>query len=487
MSSYTEILHRHYKQLVDNLVGSHFHNDRGVALQIDEFSRVLALRMWAKFGVSFEDAKEAVNEIYSTERRPLPMSDIEIKQIMGDKSLDPTAKIPRFFASLVRDDVRHNRVHSRMFAEGYQDVVLMFALIDNNITVEEASYINTYFHNLSNYCDKEGVIGAYSSFDANTRITDAGDVARKIKEEKDSKLEELKKSVNNKPVNNAPAKPKEPNPSVKIAENNDEEPGKAKDDLEKLVGLGNVKKEIEGIANFAKIQQMRKQNGLNCAGMSYHLVFTGNPGTGKTTVARIVSRIYKELGLLSKGHLVEVDRGGLVAGYVGQTATKTKEVLDAAMGGILFIDEAYTLASEDDKGFGQEAIDTILKTMEDNRDDLCVIVAGYDDLMENFINSNPGLRSRFTRYIHFDDYKPSELMEIFMQSVNKHEYKLGRGVKTKLNTYLKELYDNRDENFGNGRTVRTYFEQVITNQANRLATMTDVSKDDLMTIKVEDL
>lgn len=476
MADYISMLHRHYSQKVQQLVGAHFHGDTAVAQQIDEFSRMLALRMWSEFGMEESDCKAAVNEIYSGTRKPLAMSDTEINRILKDKSFDPTEKIPKFFASLVRDDIRHSRVHSRMFAEDYQDVVLMFALMDNNITVEEAAYINKYFHNLSNYCDREGVVAAYNSFDANTRITDASDAARQIKKDEKpaaptNKAEDIQKK----------------NPALKVQENKEEEPGAPMRELQALVGLENVKDEIEGIANFAKIQKMRKDNELSCAGMSYHLVFTGNPGTGKTTVARIVSRIYKELGLLSKGHLVEVDRGGLVAGYVGQTATKTKEVLDSAMGGVLFIDEAYTLASEDDKGFGQEAIDTILKTMEDNRENLCVVVAGYDDLMENFIDSNPGLRSRFTRYIHFDDYKPDELMAIFMQNVNKNQYKLGRGVKTKLNAYFEELYTNRDENFGNGRSVRTYFEQVITNQANRLAKEADLSKEDLMTIKTEDL
>ena len=501
MSEYTNILHRSYKQKVDNLVGSHYHNDRTVALQIDEFSRVLALRMWAEFGMDEDECIAAVNEIYSTELPPVPMSTAEIKRIMGDKALDPTEKIPKFFASLVRDDIRHNRVHSRMFAEGYQEIVLMFALMDMDISVEEAAYINKYFQNLSRYCDREGVIAAYNSFDANTHVTARDGVAAKKKEDKDTNISknnasEIKnnnssKTDGTKNTNNSsnigPKSEVKKSEAKRSEAPEAEEMDKPMEELKALVGLTNVKKEIEGIANFARIQNMRKENGLNCAGMSYHLVFTGNPGTGKTTVARIVARIYRELGLLSEGHLVEVDRGGLVAGYVGQTATKTKEVLEQATGGVLFIDEAYTLASEDDKGFGQEAIDTILKYMEDNRDNIVVVVAGYDELMENFINSNPGLRSRFTRYIHFDDYKPDELMAIFMQSVDKNQYKLGRGVKTKLKSYLDELYKNRDENFGNGRTIRTYFEQVITNQANRLALEKDITKEDLQLIKVEDL
>lgn len=485
MSEYTEILHRHYNQQARSLVGSHFGGDTRIRQQLDEFSRVLALRMWAEFNMDEEECIAAVNEIYSSDSRPLDMSKSESKKIMSDKTLDPTAKIPKFFASLVRDDARHNRVHSRMFAEEFQNIVLMFALMDNNITVEEATYINKYFQFLTNYCDREGVVAAFNSFDATKRITQATDIAVKTKKAEEKKSQESKKSET------AESKPTEPKPTEpkKAPDKKSDEivPGKAMDDLKGLVGLENVKTEIEGIMNFARIQAMRRENGLSQAPMSYHLVFTGNPGTGKTTVARIVSRIYQEIGLLSKGHLIEVDRGGLVAGYVGQTATKTTEVLNSAMGGVLFIDEAYTLANSEDKGFGQEAIDTILKSMEDHRDDLCVIVAGYDELMENFINSNPGLRSRFTRYIHFDDYSPEQLLAIFMQNVKKNEYKLGRGVKPKLTAYFTELYENRDENFGNGRTIRTYFETVITNQANRLAQEKSVDKDALMTITTADL
>ena len=479
MSTYSEILHKSYKQSVDALVRSHCGRDFTVALQIDEFSRVLALSMWGRFKVPFSEAYEAVNQIYSTDRPFIGMSEAEAKKIMADSSLDPTEKIPRFFASIVRDDIRHNRVHSRMFAESYQQIVLLFALIDQDISVEEAAYINKYFANLTAYCDREGVVAAYNSFDANEHITSAKGNGNSAAKKKEDSQNTVKPNTDTAKIN--------PENKVEIKKNDDKEQGDALEDLKALVGLGGVKEEIEGIMNFAKIQNMRKEHGLAGTTMSYHLVFTGNPGTGKTTVARIVSRIYKDLGLLSEGHLVEVDRGGLVAGYIGQTATKTGDVLKQALGGVLFIDEAYTLANEEDKGFGQEAIDTILKYMEDNRDNLCVIVAGYDELMEKFINSNPGLKSRFTRYIHFDDYKPEELYSIFEQSVKKNEYKLGRGVKTKLMGYLQDMYDNRDENFGNGRTVRTYFEQVITNQANRLATESEVTKEKLQTITVADL
>ncbi len=478
MSDYTAALHKHYVSQAKQLVGAHFKGNTSIQQQLDEFSRILALAMWSDFKIPQEDCIQAVNEIYSTANRPVDMSPTQIKKILEDESFDPTEKIPKFFASLVRDDVRHNRVHSRMFAEEYQNIVLMFALIDNDISVEEAAYINKYFQNLMDYCDREGVIATYHNFDANSRVFKAADLASQAKKENE---------VNREKATDTAQKDKAAQTDSPASKSEEEAPGQAMEDLKKLIGLSNVKEEIEGIANFARIQKLRAENGLNCPPMSYHLVFTGNPGTGKTTVARIVSRIYKDLGILSKGHLVEVDRGGLVAGYVGQTATKTKEALDSALGGVLFIDEAYTLASEDDKGFGQEAIDTILKYMEDNRDNICIIVAGYDGLMEDFIDSNPGLRSRFTRYIHFDDYEPEELMSIFMQSVDRNQYKLEADAKEALEAYFAKLYENRDENFGNGRTVRTYFEQVITHQANRLADESNISKDALMTITLQDL
>ena len=193
------------------------------------------------------------------------------------------------------------------------------------------------------------------------------------------------------------------------------------EELDALIGLQSIKHDVKEIIAYAKVQKMREENGLKTAPVSLHLVFTGNPGTGKTTVARIMAKLYRQIGVLSKGQLVEVDRSGLVAGYVGQTALKTQQKIEEAMGGVLFIDEAYALAKEGND-FGQEAIDTILKAMEDNRKDFIVIVAGYTKPMETFIESNPGLKSRFNKYIEFADYTMEELTAIFQTFCDKYEY-----------------------------------------------------------------
>lgn len=300
-----------------------------------------------------------------------------------------------------------------------------------------------------------------------------------ITEEEQKVLAEINDKINH---------PKQKLQGVKTTEIDENETlSEVLDDLNELIGLDNIKTAVQELTNFLKVQKLREENGLKAVNSSLHSVFMGPPGTGKTTVARLISKIYKHLGYLEKGHLIETDRSGLVAGYVGQTALKAEEVINTSIDGVLFIDEAYALNKDNKKDFGNEAIEILLKKMEDHRKELVVIVAGYPDEMKSFIHSNPGLQSRFNRYFTFDHYKPAELLGIFELYCRKNDFVLTDDAKEKLHFIFDKFYEKKNKNFGNARVARNLFEKIIEYQANRIVTITPITADILKTITEEDI
>ncbi|MFM9533535.1 AAA family ATPase [Lysinibacillus sp. IITD104] len=274
---------------------------------------------------------------------------------------------------------------------------------------------------------------------------------------------------------------------LRITPEVEQEIAKLQKQLDSLVGLPNAKKELHNLINFIKIQSLRVDHGLTSFPITYHLVFSGNPGTGKTTVARIIGQIYKHLGVLSSGHFVETDRAGLVAGYVGQTALKVQEVVNKAKGGVLFIDEAYSLINDKQDAFGKEAIDSLLKTMEDLRDDLVIIVAGYTELIEEFLQSNPGFKSRFNHFVQFDNFSTDELYDIFAMLCQTNDYRFGEAFAQHMKTQLRHMPIETIPNFSNGRYIRNLFEKLVTIQSNRLIQQATISREELMTFEEQDI
>ncbi|MCR5154431.1 MAG: AAA family ATPase, partial [Lachnospiraceae bacterium] len=303
---------------------------------------------------------------------------------------------------------------------------------------------------------------------------------------KDEEVEEekVKKKLEQEEVK---TEEKKDNASTIMDKVREENLNKLLEELESLVGLTEVKTEIRSLINLIKVRKMREKYGLPEIDMSYHMVFTGSPGTGKTTVARLVGKIYKELGILSKGTMLETDRSGLVAGYVGQTALKVKEVVEKALGGVLFIDEAYALAGNSGNDFGGEAIDTLVKLMEDHRDDLVVIVAGYTNEMQEFLASNTGLISRFNKFIPFHDYTRDELVKILEGMAEKSGYAPDEDVLSNVKEYLACMNEQERNTFGNARGIRNVFEKLVVNQANRIVTLEEPTAEDLKTVTAKDL
>lgn len=259
------------------------------------------------------------------------------------------------------------------------------------------------------------------------------------------------------------------------------------DELNSLIGLEMVKSKVNDLVIYQKVQQLRRENDLHTSNSTLHLAFTGNPGTGKTTVARIVGRIYKQIGLLSKGHFVEVSRTDLIAGYQGQTAIKVKKVIEKAKGGVLFIDEAYSITENDHSdSYGRECLTELTKALEDYRDDLVVIVAGYTEPMNKFFESNPGLKSRFNTFIEFQDYQADELEEILVSMCQRNDYNLSDSARKSIGNYLVEKVAEKDENFANGRLVRNIYDDLIMNHAKRVVNISNITRDDLSLITEAD-
>ena len=440
--------------------------------EVDTFMRACALGVWQRDGASPTPRYvEYYNAIY-TKGNPVPS--ILFWELSTAVSEYPGFRVPDFFARMrACDKVAGTRL-ARRFIDLVTLMVLLFAAVDDAVSEEEAGFVNTCADTLSALCDRDGLEGEKAPLD-------------------------VKDFVTKKPQAEAPAPgPEEAAPAPAGQARGEEKPQEEAQpapsleellaELDGLCGLDKVKADVKSLINLVKVRRLRQEHGLPVPPMSLHLVFMGNPGTGKTTVARLLARIYHAIGVLSKGQLVEVDRSGLVAGFVGQTAIKTNEVIQKALGGVLFIDEAYALANQDaPNDFGREAIETLLKGMEDHRDNLIVIVAGYTELMGNFIHANPGLESRFNKYFYFEDYNGAQLLEIFQSMCEKNGYTLDDKTTEYARTYFKELYEERDENFGNARDVRNVFERAVARQSDRVAVLENPGKEELMALTTADL
>lgn len=440
-----------------------------LAKELDEFMTNCALQLWSRGGGMTQRHVDIANEIYSRNQpKPTWMLWSLTSAVCDCEVFMP----PVFYWNLAESDAKRGTQASRTFIRMFTNILLYIAACDDDVSLAEAEYITECTDKLAAICDASGVGKAKEALNPMDFVTTSEPGF------KDKHPQIARSAAGQETAQGAQAPAAE-------AEKPDFDELMAQ--LESLVGLDDVKKDVKNLINLVKVRRLRQENGLPVPPMSLHMVFMGNPGTGKTTVARLISGLYASIGVLSKGQLVEVDRSGLVAGYVGQTALKTQEVIKSALGGVLFIDEAYSLSSGGDNDFGREAIETILKAMEDHRDDLIVAVAGYTGPMEQFLNSNPGLESRFNKYFFFPDYTGEQLLAIFKIQCRKNSYTLTPEAEKTAEELFTQLYEQRGDNFGNGRDVRNCFEDMIVRQSNRVAQMDAPTKDDLMAILPEDM
>jgi ferredoxin-thioredoxin reductase catalytic subunit len=425
----------------------------------------------------------------------------KVRQLMmrhGEAGPGTTAWVPDYFQTLIRGDRQRGTDVAMTVAMCLRELGLQVMVSDGDSTAREAEIIAQHVMMLQRACTQAGVAqprtpgaaepqaGAPSAGVPPAGAPQAGGPpagAPPAQAGEDPPLVKVQ-TVGGEPAPGAqPAAPAPEAPPAEPPPDLNELMAR----LHKLVGLEKVKQEVETLTNLVRINRMRVERKLPVSPLSLHMAFTGNPGTGKTTVARLLSQIFRAIGVLQKGHLVETDRSGLVAGYVGQTAIKVHEKVTEAMGGVLFIDEAYSLATGDEEDFGREAVDTLVKLIEDHRDQFIVIVAGYPEPMQKFLDSNPGLRSRFNRFIHFDDYSPEELFQIMERMCDEHGYKLAPSAAEFVKALLTQMHAKRGENFANGRDVRNLFEQALAKQANRVGPMENPTDEVLCSLEAADV